>query len=80
MYAEMTFALPCGVFSSRISEGIRRANWLNDRTIAMTLGARESYVSAGDKRQSSLNEHRGNKLSMYLYTGRIGVCKMDESI
>ena len=40
----MTFALPCGVFSSRISEGTSRASWLNDRTMAITLGARESYT------------------------------------
>ena len=43
MYEVMTFALAWGVVSSRISEGTSRASWLNDRIMAITLGARESY-------------------------------------
>jgi len=39
MKVAMTFDLACGVFSSRISVGTSRASRLNDRTIAITLGA-----------------------------------------
>ena len=48
MNVDMTFALACGVFSSSISDGINRASWLKELTIAMLLGARENFCGENE--------------------------------
>ena len=48
MKVDMTFALACGVFSSSISDGINRASWLKELTIAMMLGARENFCGENE--------------------------------
>ena len=43
MKLDMTFALAWGVCSWRISDGISKASWLKELTIAIMLGAREYF-------------------------------------